>query len=336
MPWGRRHGRQAEGRAAAAVTQDHYAVLGVSPASEDVVIRAAYRALMRRYHPDADPSSEASQRAQAINAAYAVLSDPERRARYDGSLAAQGLIKPEPAHYSGAARRMMPGPAGFIGLAALAATATMIAISPPIGVLPEDGLPLPAEPRSSRTDQPERADTDSSTQRDVAGADAAVRSTAEPPTNPVPNAMLEPPGELVPPEVPDAPGVRRAQTEPLRKAVTETRPPGPPAVKPATVSRAEKPAVTATDAASDCRLGNGWADRTICKSSNLTALDRQQGLLYAQSWARADETKRAALSGSRERFQEKRNACRSETCLTSAYVARLREISQIMARGVQQ
>ena len=331
MPWGRRHGRQAEGRAAAAVTQDHYAVLGVSPASEDVVIRAAYRALMRRYHPDADPSSEASQRAQAINAAYAVLSDPERRARYDGSLAAQGLIKPEPAHYSGAARRMMPGPAGFIGLAALAATATLIAISPPIGVLPEDALPISAEPRSGRTDQPERADPESSTQRDVADADAAIRSTAGPMTNPVPNAMLEPPEELAMPDVPDAPGVRRAQTEPPR-----TRPPNPSAAKPAVVSRTEKPAVAATDAASDCRLGNGWADRTICRSSNLTALDRQQGLLYAQSWARADETKRAALSGSRERFQEKRNACRSETCLTSAYVARLREISQIMARGVQQ
>ena len=87
--------------------------------------------------------------------------------------------------------------------------------------------------------------------------------------------------------------------------------------------------------ASDCSLGDGWADRAICGSGNLTALDRQHGLLYAQSWAKADQTKRSALLGSRERFREKRNACRSEGCLTGAYVARLREISDIMARDGQ-
>ncbi len=47
------------------------------------MIQAAYRALMRRYHPDADPSVEAAERAQAVNAAYAVLGDPDKRARYD-------------------------------------------------------------------------------------------------------------------------------------------------------------------------------------------------------------------------------------------------------------
>jgi uncharacterized protein len=87
--------------------------------------------------------------------------------------------------------------------------------------------------------------------------------------------------------------------------------------------------------ASDCSLGDGWADRAICDNSNLTALDRQHSLLYAQSWAKADQAKRAALLGSRERFREKRNGCRSQGCLTGAYVARLREISDIMARDVQ-
>ena len=45
------------------------------------MIRAAYRALMRRYHPDTDRSAEASERARVINAAYAVLSDPDQRRR---------------------------------------------------------------------------------------------------------------------------------------------------------------------------------------------------------------------------------------------------------------
>ena len=99
------------------VARDYYSILGVTPTSEDVVIRAAYRALMRRYHPDADPSGEAAERAQAINAAYAVLSDPEKRARYDGSLAAQGLIKAEPSskRRRSRSRRFVPGPAAFVG-----------------------------------------------------------------------------------------------------------------------------------------------------------------------------------------------------------------------------
>jgi len=317
------------------VTRDHYAVLGVSPASEDVVIRAAYRALMRRYHPDADPSSEAGQRAQAINAAYAVLSDPEKRARYDGSLAAQGLIKPEQQQKASLARRMVPGPAGLVGIAALAATATLIAISPPIGMPPEDGLPQSAESRPGGAVElapgPEPSE-----QGNVEDVDTVAPSTAVPATKEVPNAMLEPPEDLVAPDVPEVSAVRPAQAEPSRqKPATSTVAPKRAVAAPAVVSRQEKPAVVATDAKADCRLGNGWADRAICSSGNLTALDRQHGLLYAQSWAKADEAKRAALLGSRERFQERRNACRSENCLTNAYIARLREISDIMARSAQ-
>ena len=65
------------------MTPDHYAILGVSPTSEDVVIRAAYLALMRRYHPDRNSSAEAAERAQAITNAYAVLGNWSRRSEYD-------------------------------------------------------------------------------------------------------------------------------------------------------------------------------------------------------------------------------------------------------------
>ena len=65
------------------MTADYYAILGVAPTSEDVVIRAAYVALMRRYHPDANASAAAAERAKAITVAYAVLSDPDRRVDYD-------------------------------------------------------------------------------------------------------------------------------------------------------------------------------------------------------------------------------------------------------------
>lgn len=67
----------------------HYETLGVSSQAEDVVIDAAYRALMKRYHPDAARPGEAGDDTQAkeINEAYRVLKDPKLRAAYDQKLA---------------------------------------------------------------------------------------------------------------------------------------------------------------------------------------------------------------------------------------------------------
>lgn len=52
---------------------DYYAVLGLSPVSDDVVIRAAFKALMLKYHPDTNKSADATQRAAAINGACRLL-----------------------------------------------------------------------------------------------------------------------------------------------------------------------------------------------------------------------------------------------------------------------
>ena len=75
---------------------DHYAVLGVSPAAEDVVIRAAYRALAQRYHPDkwGGDLKVANERMAELNAAFAVLSDAEKRKEYDGLQSARGFGDP--------------------------------------------------------------------------------------------------------------------------------------------------------------------------------------------------------------------------------------------------
>lgn len=62
---------------------DHYRTLGVAATADEAVIRAVYVALMKRFHPDRSASPETLLRAQAINEAYAVLSDPKRRAEYD-------------------------------------------------------------------------------------------------------------------------------------------------------------------------------------------------------------------------------------------------------------
>jgi curved DNA-binding protein CbpA len=65
--------------------KDYYATLGVLPNAEDVVIRAAYKALAQRYHPDRyeGDSVEATRRMAEINEAYSILSDPLKRKEYD-------------------------------------------------------------------------------------------------------------------------------------------------------------------------------------------------------------------------------------------------------------
>ena len=61
-----------------------YVVLGVPTTADDATIKKAYRRLAQESHPDQNPGDpEAEERFKAINQAYQVLSDPERRAAYD-------------------------------------------------------------------------------------------------------------------------------------------------------------------------------------------------------------------------------------------------------------
>ena len=63
--------------------RNFYTILGVASDSEDVVIAAAYKALMRKYHPDTNTDQHATEKAKEINYAYATLSNPIKRAEYD-------------------------------------------------------------------------------------------------------------------------------------------------------------------------------------------------------------------------------------------------------------
>ena len=63
---------------------DYYDILGVPRSADEKEIRQAYRRLARQHHPDVNPGDEAAaERFKTINAAYEVLSDADKRARYD-------------------------------------------------------------------------------------------------------------------------------------------------------------------------------------------------------------------------------------------------------------
>jgi curved DNA-binding protein len=64
--------------------KDYYAILGVSRDATDKEIKQAYRRLARKYHPDVNPGNkEAEEKFKEISEAYEVLSDKEKREKYD-------------------------------------------------------------------------------------------------------------------------------------------------------------------------------------------------------------------------------------------------------------
>lgn len=150
---------------------NYYKILGVDRGAESDVIDAAYRAMMRRYHPDryTGPMAEAERRSKLLNEAYAALKDPDKRRRYDETL---GPIVPPVRPIVDA----LPNPdrpttrlryrLGLLGAAAVGVIvliyamtrppATRVATPPPVAASPQrrsKAIPIPtATPASESAD----------------------------------------------------------------------------------------------------------------------------------------------------------------------------------------
>ena len=125
--------------------KDYYDILGVTRTASEVEIKKAFRQLARKYHPDVNSGDKSSEeKFKKVNEAYTVLSDPEKRRRYD---------QLGPGYQDGA--DFTPPPGGSIPISMvkisgiyLGAALLILAIFLPASseAVRPDGLPGPALP----------------------------------------------------------------------------------------------------------------------------------------------------------------------------------------------
>jgi len=76
--------------------KDYYKIMGVKRSASEAEVKAAYRRLARKHHPDMNPGDkQAAERFKELNEAYEVLSKPELRSRYDGLGGLFGRFSPQ-------------------------------------------------------------------------------------------------------------------------------------------------------------------------------------------------------------------------------------------------
>lgn len=314
---------------ATVVSSDHYATLGVSPSAESATIRAAYRRLMRHYHPDANPDPEAHKRAQAITAAYSVLRDRAKRARYDEERRDSDIWR-----WIGLPPRSVRPPAGrTAGLAATAFAVLMVSavlaflprrqvIPPPtaaeVPIRSPKPSPVPSRPPVELEPESERL------------TDLSDTRFGSPPTTPPPKPVDEVRAEPIPAPAKSAPSAVSAQApaKPSKVQVAEaSRVSAPPKVATKALPASAAPVVAPKVAETPKQPGPASPP---ADSERVAALQRISSGFYDQSLQNADTAKKNLLLSVRVRETYQRAACRSDTCVADSYLRQIRDVGAIM------
>lgn len=311
------------------MSSDHYATLGVSPSAESAAIRAAYRRLMRHYHPDANPDPEAHKRAQSITAAYSVLRNPAKRARYDEERRDADIwrwVGLPPRSARPAAARSAGIAASVLAILMVGAVLMFVPREQPASDADEaDFTAKPSAVSSPPTRTPVELQSESERLAALTEDSSPAPSPIAPPPKPVDDLVTEPPpvpaesglpeqaaGKLSKPPIA---ATRRvvpvAATKPFAKAQPAA---AAPVATPKAVAEAPKavPAPAPADAA------------------RVASLQRISSGFYDQSLANADTAKKQQLLNVRVRETYQRAACRSDSCVADSYLRQIRDVGAIM------
>lgn len=302
------------------MTPDHYATLGLAPNAPDVVVRAAYVAMVQLYHPDRNPAAGAAARTRAINDAYAVLGDAERRAEYDQRRLAAGRVLPPPPRSRSSALF------AAAAITVLALAALLYLRSPLQSPQAPFGLPWTGDELAELEPGPPPATLDPQSPLRRPGSESAGDQPPAAAPLPLPPPMARVASRPAPEPVPPA---ARATANPAPAKPAAAPAPGAPAAPPPPRVAAQPPPSPPRPSFS-CRFARTRGEIAVCRNASLASLDRQQAILYSQSWALADAAKRTQLLRSHRRFVARRDNCRSDSCTSGVYLARLREVSTIM------
>jgi hypothetical protein len=208
------------------ILPDHYAALGLRPDADTARIKAAYRLLVKQFHPDVSAANASEeQRIRAINDAYQVLADPAARAEYDQELRHRRA--------EAGARFWRSFAAGVVAFVLTVGSGVLVAsriVTPPKREMSEQ-MP-PRHPASvlhqseSEARQPKLASAEPAAETPV---ERATPPAIEEPVRVVPRKVLQPsgPGDIVAQqELAAEEGARASAMLQDHEPVTEPRPAG--------------------------------------------------------------------------------------------------------------